>query len=252
MTWTRIDMKIAITGNGNVAYHLIPALRQKNVRDAYEVVQITTNADNLVPDADIYLLLVPDGAIYELAETLRLPNKIIAHASGATPLKAISAVSSNVGVFYPVQTFSKDAELINFENVPICIEASNEKTEKVLANLARLLSHSVHKINSENRAKIHLACTFANNFTNALYSISEKILQEIPQADISLLLPIIEQTARKIKTVKPIKAQTGAAMRNDTVTIEKHLQILQSEPHLKNAPQLQELYRLFTEIIRNR
>jgi predicted short-subunit dehydrogenase-like oxidoreductase (DUF2520 family) len=174
------------------------------------------------------------------------------HVSGATPLEAIAAISGNTGVFYPVQTFSKGTKPVNFDNVPVCIEASNEKTEKILTDLARSLSRDVYKVNSENRAKIHLACTFANNFTNALYSISEKILQEIPQTDISLLLPIIEQTVQKIKTVKPVKAQTGAAVRGDTATIEKHLRILQSEPHLKNAPQLQELYKLFTEIIQNK
>ncbi|MDR2556157.1 MAG: DUF2520 domain-containing protein [Bacteroidales bacterium] len=228
-------MKIAVAGNGNVAHHLIPALQRNS-----EIVQVTTDAGNFVLTADVYFLLVPDSTLYDIAKTLRLPEKTIVHVSGATPLDVLKPISGNTGVMYFIQTFGKSAPQLDFSRIPVCVEASNIETEKLLMELACELSDNVCKATSEQRARIHLAAVFTNNFTNALYGIAEKIL---PQNDLSLLYPLIDETVRKIKTIPAQQAQTGPAVRRDKKTIEKHLQLLQSEP------QLQELYRQFTEII---
>jgi 3-hydroxyisobutyrate dehydrogenase-like beta-hydroxyacid dehydrogenase len=118
-------MKVAIIGNGNVAHHLAPALRGAGLahgsgRRNYEVVQITTDINELTRTADIYFLLVPDDALYEIAQRLRLPQKTVVHVSGMTPLATIMPISDNVGVMYFVQTFSKDAPLLDFGNIPVC------------------------------------------------------------------------------------------------------------------------------------
>ncbi|MDR1974630.1 MAG: DUF2520 domain-containing protein [Bacteroidales bacterium] len=223
-------MKIATLGNGNVARHLVPALAKM-----HDIV-------NSAEDADIYFLLVPDKVVQSLAETLRLKDKIVVHVSGTTPLSAIEKISENTGVMYFLQTFSKNAEQIDFSNVPICVEASNKETEKTLLELAKTLSNNVRTVTSDKRIKIHLAAVFANNFTNVMYHIAEKILQE-EKEDLSLLFPLIEQTVEKIKTMSPAEAQTGPAIRNDIVTIEKHKELI------KNNPQLEKLYNQITEII---
>jgi predicted short-subunit dehydrogenase-like oxidoreductase (DUF2520 family) len=232
-------MKTVIIGNGNVAYHLVPAL----VRQGHEVLQVLNSKDNLQQinrNADIYFLLVPDNALPLIADGLRLPSdKIVVHVSGTTPLSTIRNISENTGVMYFLQTFSKNTEIINLQNVPVCAEASNPFTEKMLLEIANSLSERVLLVNSKQRAKIHLAAVFANNFTNVLYGVAEEILKD-EKLPLSLLLPLIEQTVEKIKTMPPAEAQTGPAKREDTKTIEKHLQMLDGQP------QLQELYRQLT------
>ncbi len=174
----RLLQNIVIIGNGNVAYHLIPAL----VKRGYDVLQVLNSKDdlqNINRNADIYFLLVPDNVLPLIAEVLRLPSdKIIVHVSGTTPIDVITGISENTGVMYFLQTFSKNSPLLDFRNIPICIEASNPFTEKTVLEIANSLSEKVLLVNSEQRAKIHIAAVFANNFTNALYGVAEEILPQ--------------------------------------------------------------------------
>jgi len=45
--------------------------------------------------------------------------------------------SENYGVFYPLQTFTSDRD-IDFSNIPICVESSNEKNKILLEKKAQL------------------------------------------------------------------------------------------------------------------
>jgi hypothetical protein len=56
-----------------------------------------------------------------------------------------------------------------------------------------------------------------------------------------ILYPIIQETAAKITSLQPFDAQTGPAKRNDTVTIDKHIEML---PKIE-----QEIYTLLTNSI---
>jgi predicted short-subunit dehydrogenase-like oxidoreductase (DUF2520 family) len=58
------------------------------------------------------------------------------------------------------------------------------------------------------------------------------------------LLPLIEETARRIKNISPRQSQTGPAARNDEETIQKHLALLEKYPDLKK------IYELFTASIK--
>jgi len=58
-----------------------------------------------------------------------------------------------------------------------------------------------------------------------------------------LLEPLIRETAKKIKTMQPIDAQTGPAKRNDETVIHTHLKMLHDKPDF------QKIYRLMTESI---
>jgi uncharacterized pyridoxamine 5'-phosphate oxidase family protein len=58
------------------------------------------------------------------------------------------------------------------------------------------------------------------------------------------LIPLIEETALRLKTTSPSQTMTGPATRNDEETIQKHLALL------KKYPKLQELYKVMTKSIR--
>lgn len=55
------------------------------------------------------------------------------------------------------------------------------------------------------------------------------------------MLPLIDETARKVHELEPLAAQTGPAVRYDENVIDEHLRMLADEP------QMLELYREISE-----
>ena len=249
-------MKIALLGAGNVGWHLGHRLAQQGLLPvqvfsprlarAQELAQalgtqaIHTLAE-LRTDADLYLLAVPDAAISPLAlelQGLLPPTALLAHTSGATPSEALGTYFVHTGVFYPLQTFSR-AHALDFAQVPLCICASTPQAEQHLLQLAHQLSHTVQQIDDQQRATLHLAAVFVNNFTNCLYGVGQAIVQE-QGLPFQLLQALITETAAKIQRLSPAEAQTGPARRHDQATIDRHLALLAQHP------QWQQLYALMT------
>lgn len=103
-------------------------------------------------------------------------------------------------------------------------------------------SGKVAEAGDDARLKLHVAAVLVSNFTNHLYSLAEDYCHK-EGLDFKQLLPLIEETALRIKNISPKKAQTGPAIRQDSETIHKHLDLLKPYPQLKN------LYVLMTESI---
>ena len=151
----------------------------------------------------------------------------------------------NNGIFYPLQTFSKDKG-VDISSVPFCIEANNTETQNTLFNLAKTLSNNVQLITSEQRKVIHLAAVFACNFSNNMYAIADDILLQNGM-DLNLLKPLIKETANKIQKDSPKHVQTGPARRNDQEVIKNHIQML------ADSKDYQDIYELITNnIIKNK
>tara|TARA_B110000285_G_scaffold13195_1_gene13075 strand:+ start:1485 stop:2243 length:759 start_codon:yes stop_codon:yes gene_type:complete len=241
---------IVFLGFGNVNFHLINTLYKHNkdsVIQVYNRSEINLNKElNKIPfttdlskikEADLYIIGIPDDAIAAFSETLPLKNKLVVHTSGSVSMEALSK-RNRKGVFYPLQTFSKNRE-VNFNTIPICIEAKEEADLELLTNLGNSLSEKVVEIDSDERSKLHLAAVFVNNFVNHLYAIGDDILGN-NELSFDLLHPLIEETASKVKTLSPSEVQTGPARRGDQKTIEKHLHLLKEGPE-------SELYQQLTE-----
>jgi predicted short-subunit dehydrogenase-like oxidoreductase (DUF2520 family) len=245
---------ISIIGSGNVSYHLarqlfacgftINAVYSRNLDNAKSLAEHlkakAVNKIELVPPSDLYLFAVKDDAYSELINSFPKIMAICVHTSGSLEMNILSKISDNHGVLYPFQTFSKN-KTIDFQKVPICVEASNSQTENVLLNLVSKLSPIVRLLSSKQRAYLHLAGVFACNFTNALYSIAEDIAKQ-QQIDFEIIKPLILETAHKIETLSPAEAQTGPAKRNDQYIMQKHLELLSN-------PQWKEIYKLLSESI---
>lgn len=250
------QLNIVIIGTGNVATQLALTLfKQKHKilqvagrtkRNATELAskvkaEPITDLKKINSTADLFIVAVKDDAIERVVSQLKLKNKIIVHTSGSVNASVLKKVSLNYGVFYPLQTISKNRS-VNFREVPVCIEYSNSTTEKLLFALASSLSDKVYKINSSQRKMIHLAAVFACNFTNQMYAIGEELLKE-NELSFEILKPLIAETAEKIKNNKPSLVQTGPAVREDKKTMKEHLKLL------KDKRSLQKLYRLVSEEI---
>ncbi len=250
--------KIVIIGAGNVgtqlglafkkSKHTIVQVYSKHKSSASKLAHslncnYTNYPEKIDTTATIYIIAVKDDSIIEVANLLRLKDKIIIHTSGSVEMTILKHASKNFGVFYPLQTFSKNNN-VDFKIIPICIEANNTGTFKILQTLAKSISNNVQKINSEQRKTIHLAAVFACNFSNHLYTIASSILTS---ANISfdILKPLIEETAKKIKNTHPAEVQTGPAVRNDTKTIKHHLKML------SNKKEYKKIYTLMSKSIKH-
>lgn len=248
--------KIVIIGSGNVGYQFAWHLHNAG----HEIIQVfsrhlpsakwignlmdipcTDQFSEITLDGDIYLMTVKDDAIEEVASHLRLKDKVVAHTSGSVPLKVLQEVTDNYGIFYPLQTLSRNVS-VDFVTIPICIDASNEKTLDVLKDLAATLTGKIIEVDDAKRFAIHVAAVFANNFTNHLFSISQMILEE-SGLSFEIFKPLINETVRKIQNHDPLNVQTGPAVRHDEHTIAMHIE------YLKKDPAFAEIYRVLTDDI---
>lgn len=250
---------IIIIGTGNVATHLAKALSGaglniaqvygRNIKDAREIAgdvncNYTSDISTIYSGADLYILAVTETAVKEILEKLPKHNKLIVHTSGSLHIDILKAYSKNFGVLYPLQTFSKK-DVINFSDIPFCIEANSQENLESLIKLAKSISDDVRKVNSEERKLIHLAAVFACNFPNFLYTIAEDILNK-EGIRFDILLPLIKKTTEKIYTLSPGDVQTGPAQRKDQETIRKHMALLE------NMPEYEEIYKLLSDAIINK
>ena len=249
---------ITFIGSGNVATHLAKTLFYKGfvIHEVYskslEKAQLLASKINakacnqieqLSNESDIYIICIKDDFIQEIVEKLSFKNKLIVHTSGSISIDALKSFE-HYGIFYPLQTFSKEKEVNMFE-VPFCIEANTKITEQALINLGESISEYVYLINSEQRKKLHLAAVFACNFTNYMYQIANDITRK-NDIDFDILKPLIIETAKKIKKKTPKSMQTGPAKRKDEVVIKNHLELL------NDSPDYQQIYKLISDnIIKN-
>jgi len=234
--------KIVLIGAGNVGTQLGLALRDAGftIEQVYSKTDAsaktlskklkcahTSSLKKINVTSDLYLIAVKDDAITDIAKKLRLKNKVVVHTSGSAEMNVLKKISNAYGVFYPLQTFSKDRK-IDLKEIPICVEGNNARTEKIILNIANSISNNVHKTNSHQRAAIHLAAVFACNFSNHMFSIAETLLSK-QKTSFSLLHPLVMETVKKAIADGAARSQTGPAIRGDKKIIQKHLTMLKKD-----------------------
>ncbi|RKS52943.1 uncharacterized protein DUF2520 [Gillisia mitskevichiae] len=245
--------RIVIFGTGNLATHLFEVYKYsgdfkiiqvynhdpKSLQIFNDQVAITTNLNEIAP-ADIYILALKDDILAEISQKINETNALVLHTSGAVSVEVLNKFK-NRGVFYPLQTFSKNKK-VDFSKIPICIEANTAENTKVLNELASEISEKVFGISSEQRKTLHVAAVFVSNFVNFMYTEGEKICND-NQVPFEILHPLILETASKVTKMSPLESQTGPAKRNDQEVISSHLELLNEEQ--------QKIYSLLTLSIQN-
>ena len=249
-------MNIVIIGSGNVATilgrkfkqagHEILQIYSRNASEAsklaYEWNTESTNYKSMInPRADVYIIAVNDDSITDVVDNLSLPGKIVAHTAASVPKDVLKKVTSHYGVFYPLQSLRK--EKTSLPVIPIFVDGSDETAKNLLEKLAHSIAgEKIIAAGDEDRLKLHVAAVVVSNFVNHLYTLAEMYCKK-EGLDFSQLQPLIEETAISKRTIPPAVAQTGPALRNDAETIQKHIELLQAHPQLKN------IYILLTESI---
>lgn len=248
-------MEIVIIGSGNVA----SVLGRKFTECGHRIVQVAarnkkavsrlaaeletgfvTDFLSIMKEAAFYLFAVSDDAINDVAGSIRLPGKLIAHTSGSVSKNVLKNISDHFGVFYPLQSMRYETTYI--PEIPVLVDGSDHFVISRLENIAGTISDSVFRSGDEERKKLHLAAVTVNNFTNHLFTLASEYCRK-ESLDFQYLLPLIRETCTRIGRLSPASVQTGPAMRNDWETVNKHLGMLQDSPALKK------IYELMSESI---
>ncbi len=248
---------VTLIGAGNVGHNFGLAFRQAGylIQEIYSRTQhsamllsqalncdYTTDLSRLNSNTDLLILAVNDDALPTVLKQIQLKDKPIIHTSGSTSIDVFKGLGfKNFGIFYPVQSFSKN-ETESLYPIPICVEGNSQSMEDLLLSLARSVSTKVYSMDSEKRKALHVAAVFANNFTNHLFHIADDLLHQ-NQISFEVIRPLLEKTANKIKTETPLNAQTGPAVRNDRKVIESHLSYLEDQADYR------EIYKIMTDNI---
>ncbi|TCK64853.1 uncharacterized protein DUF2520 [Winogradskyella wandonensis] len=245
-------ISVVLIGAGNVASHLYNAFFNAETvvvkqwyNRTFEAVKSFQNDTEVIDDiselkeADVYILAVSDDAIVNVSKSFPFDNRFVVHTSGSVGLHDLDKRQKR-GVFYPLQSFSKDATM-DFVNVPICIETEDKSNLQLLKDLAEAIGSKHYKISTEQRQTLHLSAVFVNNFTNQLYRIAHEI-SDAKSINFDILKPLILETAKKVQDMSPFKAQTGPAKRNDKKTLKRHLKLIEKEEH-------RDIYELLTKSI---
>ena len=243
---------ITLIGSGNVATHLGVALKKNGVNIKQVYSKVLKNAEKLslileakainklekLTDSDLTILSVSDNAIETILKNIK--DRPIVHTSGYTGINIFNKKFNNCGVIYPLQTLNKE-ESLEFSETPLCIEANNPIFEKKITKLAYSISKHIIALDSEKRKSIHIAAVFASNFTNHMLSIAYDLLKE-KNIDFSILLPLVNQSIKKIKNNNPKDVQTGPAKRKDINIINHHMH------DIKNI-RIKKMYKTITDSI---
>lgn len=256
----RKPLKITLIGTGRVAWQLGRRLREKGIeiaqvfgRDAEKAAKFAaefsaepvSDFEKINIEADLFILAVSDSAIAEIAEKLAKiqPKAAVLHLSGATGRAAIAQFfGEKTAVLWPMHSFSFLEKPV-WTKVPMVLETGSDPEAAIFfEKLAKKIGPKIIRATGDDRARMHLAATFANNFTNHLMALAEDFLKK-NGVDFPPLRTLFLETALKIQTMSPRDAQTGPANRKDEKTMARHLQFL------KNEPELAEIYRLISASI---
>lgn len=256
------SVSVSFIGSGNLAWHLAPALDNagfavkevysRNPRHAEALVEhlyqaeVKATLDFSTSESMVFFISSSDDAIQEIVREIVIPeDAVLVHTSGSQPLSILSdAATADLGVFYPLQTFSKSRKL-DFSTVPVFIESSNIRTEKILMNLAKAVSKNVVKITSYERQALHVAAVFAANFTNHMLLLAQEVMKD-NSLSFDWLKPLIAEMITKSLAIGPENAQTGPARRGDFKTLDQHVAFLADNESLN------ELYKIISQDIVDR
>lgn len=251
-------MKIAMIGAGNLATNLAKALHKAghNIIEVYSRTMAsarelatavgalpTDRIETVTRDADIYILALKDSVLADIISPLceGRTDGVFVHTAGSVPMDVFKGHAIRYGVVYPMQTFSKKRE-VDFAVIPVFVEASDEDTLNTLEEMSKSVSGDVRILDSPSRRYLHLAAVFACNFANHCYALAADMVERSGMT-FDCLLPLIDETARKVHQLPPDKAQTGPAVRFDRNVIDAQSHLLE------DTPMAQQIYNIMSESI---
>ena len=236
--------RVVIIGSGNVATSLahglaahgeVAQIYSRQLAHAQELAtaigcpDYTDDLNNLVPDADAYIIAVRDDVIADVIAAVPDNGALWIHTSGSKTIDLFAGRRSRYGVLWPMQSFTREM-VVSLDDVHFFVEANNEAAMNDLLELGRMLSHHVIEADSDRRRQLHVASVFSCNFANHMWTLAKEVLDEggLP---FDALKPLIRTTVDKLDKLSPAQSQTGPAIRHDKQVIDSHLAMLDGDKH---------------------
>lgn len=239
-------MTISIIGTGNVAYvlgqqlldhghtiHQLIGRNHQNVTDAARHLGAVPGllGESIIEQSELIIIAVSDQAVASVVQSVGRIASPVVHTAGSLPMSILEPMARDYGVLYPLQSLHKNN--ISNQPIPFLIDANQSfLTDRLEQLVCQLGGHCRHAAD-EDRLRYHLAAVCVNNFTNHIFDQVHRYCQS-NDLDFSILQPLIEETAFRLRSGTPANFQTGPAVRGDQGTIQKHIALLKDNPSLAN------------------
>jgi len=187
----------------------------------------------VVPDADLFLLCVPDTAIADVASRIE-PGRWVAHVSGATPLAALDPHARRFSV-HPLQTFTLGRGPEQLDGAYAAVTAEGDEARERGIWLARTLGLEPFVLRDETRPLYHAGAAVASNYLVTLHRVASDLFRAAgapPEA----LVPLMR------RTIDNDFELTGPIERGDWETVDAHRRAIRA-----TAPELEPLYDVLAE-----
>jgi len=191
--------------------------------------------NEVLAQADVVLLTVPDDAIADVATAIReapMAQAVVLHVSGLRDRSALSALEGRargLGSFHPLQTLAGDAEAAGRLRAAFAVLEGDAAAVEAGRGLASTLGMEALVIEAAQKPRYHAAAVIVSNYTVTLVAVAAKLAREagVPaEAASRIFLPLLAGTVKNLELLGPASALTGPIRRGDVRTIEAHLAAL--------------------------
>lgn len=252
MTTPAIDtLRIGIIGAGRLGTALAWALARRGLhvvaaysRTGEKVEQLvaaiagcraTQSAQDVLDRCDLVLICTPDGAIEQVARSLRWRARMgVVHCSAATEIAVLGnaqAAGASIGGFHPLQTFGDPETAVrSLPGCTITIEAA-APFDAVLDALAARLECRVNRLPPGARGLYHAVGGYASQFINVLLreaSVAWQSWGSTEEDAVRALLPLVRGTIAAIERSGLAHGMPGPVSRGDVGTVARHVAALQA------------------------
>jgi predicted short-subunit dehydrogenase-like oxidoreductase (DUF2520 family) len=229
---------IVLIGDGAVAQALSVALTHAQIA----VRQWSRKTADPIPEGDVVILAVSDGAIREVAERVvreAFSPPLLLHCSGALPaedcLGDLSRPTSGIGVLHPLLAIAKTAPIPDFSGTVFAIEG-DDRGKSAAQKLAVALGGRPLVLDRNALPRYHAAAVLVGNHSLGLVQAAVELLASLglerKEAE-SALAALYSSTAHNLVRLGLERALTGPIRRGEVAVLERHLSALASTPHLE-------------------
>jgi predicted short-subunit dehydrogenase-like oxidoreductase (DUF2520 family) len=212
--------RIHVIGSGRVGSAVAARLSERGIA--------VREGRTIQDDPQLVLLCVPDTAIADVARGLT-PGPLVAHVSGATPLRALDPHERRFSV-HPLQTFTRSRGPEQLDGAWAAVTAETDETRAAGLWLAETLGLRPFELADSARTLYHAGAVFMSNYVVTLHRAAS-LLFESAGAPPEALEPLLR------RTIENDFELTGPIARGDWATVEEHRAAIRAA-----RPELEHLY----------
>ena len=223
--------------------------RREHFRGLVSVERAFVDAQALVEEVELIILAVPDDAVAQLAQSIRMyGGQAMIHTSGALGaevLEPAQGAGTQVGSFHPLVAFADTERAVEaLHGATIAIEG-DDQLATLLATMAEAIGGVPVRLASGSKPAYPAAAVLAAGGVTALLDTIRELAEVVgldEQGALAIYLPLVEQTLGNARSLGIAGALTGPAVRGDAGTIAAHLAAIRAD-----APAAEPVYRALVE-----